>query len=508
MSKVEEMAAKALERDPEIQLIEYERKWITIGEMRALSDSVNGLIDASGAGQLAPIAFVPRNRPETLSTMVGLASRGRYVRMIHPYQSDTGIARDVVRLKPAVLVALKEDFTEEVVHTLRECGVAAIALNDMQAQSVEGSESSTGEYAPEPEAPQFDLLTSGTTGPPKQFPVTYDFIAEEMVGHSTLTLDDVPDPLTLAPAHLYWPFGNFSGLYSTLTPMLQGMRGVLADRFRVEQFHDYLVRFRPDWVGLPPAGVQMILDAEIPVEDFEPVKFARVGSAPLPVVSHRAFEDRYGIPILQAYGATEFGGPVTNMPLDVYPKWGRKKLGSVGLPYKGARLRAVDPDTGEELPPGTEGLLEVIAPRMGPDWIRTTDRGIVDEDGFVWHRGRSDGAIIRGGFKLLPETIEEALVLHESVAAAMATGIPNRRLGQVPAVGVLLKPGARQPTTDELEDHLRKHVEATHIPVAWQFMDALPYNAMMKPDRLRLAKLLEAGVEDAGETCENVDRSR
>lgn len=496
MRTVQEMAAAALDRDPAIELIGYEGKWATIGQMRDLAQSVNALVDASGAEALAPIAFVPRNCPEVLTTIVGLAARGRYVRMIHPYQSPAGIARDINRLRPAVLVALARDFGEEVLAVLKERGVAGIALDDgMTASAVDGCESFTGQCAPFPDVPQFDLLTSGTTGPPKQFPISYDFIAKEMVGHSTLSLGEGPDPLTLAPAHLYWPFGNFSGLYSTLTPMLQGMRGVLADRFRVEQFHDYLLRFRPDWVGLPPAGVQMILDAGIPVEDFAPVAFARVGSAPLPVSSHREFEDRYGIPVLQAYGATEFGGPVTVMPLEVYPEWGRRKLGSVGLPYKGAQLRAVDPVSGEVLPSGREGLLEVIAPRMGNDWIRTSDLGIVDEDGFVWHRGRADGAIVRGGFKLLPEVIEEALDLHDAVAAAMVTGLPDRRLGEVPAAAILLKPGVSEPRIDEIEAHLRDHVEATHIPVTWRFVESLPYNGMMKPDRIALRKMFESTKE-------------
>lgn len=490
MTTVQQLVKRALDRDPDIELIEFEHSWYTIGEVRGLGEAVNALIDAAGLDARAPIAFVPRNRPVVLAAMLGLAARGRYVRMIHPYQSPAGIARDLERLKPAALVALADDFVAEVPALLAVRGIAGISLRDMTAAFAEGADRSTAQYDPPPAAPQFDLLTSGTTGPPKQFPITYDFIAREMVEGSTMSLDpDGPDPLTMAPAHLYWPFGNFSGLYSTLTPMLLGMRGVLADRFRVEQFHDYLLRFKPEMIGLPPSGVQMILDADIPVADFAPVKFARVGSAPLPHASHAAFEDRYGIPILQAYGATEFGGPVTNMPLDVYLEWGRKKLGSVGLPYRGAQIRAIDAETGEVLPAGSEGLLEVIAPRMGPDWIRTSDIGVIDADGFVWHRGRADGAIMRGGFKLLPEVIEQALVKHPAVAAAMATGIPDRRLGQVPAVGIRLRPGAQRPSIESLEKHLRGLIEATHIPVEWRFLETLPYNAMMKPDRGSLREI-------------------
>jgi acyl-coenzyme A synthetase/AMP-(fatty) acid ligase len=496
MSVVQEMAARALARDPATPLIEHEHRWITVGEVAATAAAVNALIDASGADARAPVALIPRNRPGMLAALMGLVLRERHIRMIHPYQSPEGLARDVERLKPAVVVATAPDFEPLLVGALQARGVAGVALDGMAAQVAPGCERSLAECDPPPPEPQIDLLTSGTTGRPKQFPLTYEFIGREMVINSPIAVPDGVDPLSLAPWHLFWPFGNFSGLYSTLTPMLHGMRGVLADRFSVEACRDFIRRFQPERIGIPPAGVQMLLDAGIPREELACLKFVSVGSAPLPLASHRAFHERYGIPILEAYGATEFGGPVTMMTPDLYAEWGVKKLGSVGRSYRGAQLRAVDPETGEVLPAGTEGLLEVIAPRMGEHWIRTSDLGVVDEDGFVWHRGRADGAIMRGGFKLLPETIEEALVKHEAVAAAMATGIPDRRLGQVPAVGMRLKPGARRPSLEELEQHLRRHVEATHIPVAWRFVESLPYTAMMKPDRLALRALFETAAVD------------
>lgn len=496
MATVRELIEKALGRDPAAPLIEFEGQWITIGEVKGVGDAVNALIDDCGCDPRAPVALIPRNRPSALAAMLGLAARERHIRMIHPYQSPAGLARDIARLRPAVLVALAQDFTPEVVAELREAGIAGVMLDGLEVRPTPGCERSTAEHDPPAAEPLFDLLTSGTTGPPKQFPITYEFIAREMVGHNNMAFDvDAPDPLDLPPAHLYWPFGNFSGLYATITPMLMGLRGVLADRFTVDQFHDYLVRFRPEVIGLPPSGVQMILDADIPDADFASVKVARVGSAPLPLASHCAFEDRYGIPILQAYGATEFGGPVTAMPLEIYSEWGRKKLGSVGLPYRDCKIRVVDPESGEHLPAGAEGLLEVLAPRMGPDWMRTSDLGMIDEDGFLWHRGRADGAIVRGGFKLLPEAIEEALVKHDAIGAAMVVGAPDRRLGQVPAVGMVLKRGARRPEIAALQTHLRDLVEATHIPVYWRFFDALPYNGMMKPDRKVLRQCFDADPE-------------
>jgi acyl-coenzyme A synthetase/AMP-(fatty) acid ligase len=183
------------------------------------------------------------------------------------------------------------------------------------------------------------------------------------------------------------------------------------------------------------------------------------------------------------------------MTPELYPEWGKRKLGSVGRPLPGAQLRVTDPETGAVLPAGKEGILEVISPRIGPDWIRTSDVALLDEDGFLFHRGRADGAIIRGGFKLLPETIERALLLHPAVSAAAVVGVPDTRLGEVPAAAIQLKPGFAPPAPTELEAHVRAHVLATHVPVKWRFVEDLPRNRSMKTDRPAVQRLFE---EDAG----------
>jgi acyl-coenzyme A synthetase/AMP-(fatty) acid ligase len=237
----------------------------------------------------------------------------------------------------------------------------------------------------------------------------------------------------------------------------------------------------------------MLLDRNLPKEALANVKLLMAGAAPLDPTVQRAFEDRYDIPILSSYGATEFGGPVAAMMPQHREEFGKAKIGSVGRVYAGASLRVIDAETGSELPPGKDGLLEVIAPRIGPDWIRTTDIGMLDEDGFLYLRGRADGAIIRGGFKLLPETIERALCLHLAVSGAIVVGLPDDRLGQIPAAVVATKAGATVPDIAELELHLREHVYATHIPARWAFVDNLPLNTSAKPD---LAKSRELFTQD------------
>jgi acyl-coenzyme A synthetase/AMP-(fatty) acid ligase len=235
----------------------------------------------------------------------------------------------------------------------------------------------------------------------------------------------------------------------------------------------------------------MVMDADVPREDLSSLAFIIAGAAPLDPSVQKAFEARYGVALLPLYGATEFGGPVAFMTPQLHAEWIGTKLGSVGRPYAGAKLRVIDAATGEELPAGQVGILEIMSPRLGDYWVRTSDMALIDADGFLFINGRADGAINRGGFKVLPDSIERALKLHPAISAAGVTAIADRRLGQVPAVAIQFKPGLPSPSISELKAHLREHVVATHIPVEWKVVESLPYTPAMKIDRVSLRRMFE-----------------
>jgi len=499
MTSLEKLCARALARPPTQPAIEFQREWHNWGDMRHVAERLAALLNAGGTEPATPIGFVPRNRPSSIAALLGLIAQGRTIRMLYAFQSGAALARDVERLNPAVLVAATEDYSEELVSVLRAQGAAAISLKEMDAVALPGLERSRRESSPRAAAPpQIELLTSGTTGPPKRFAVTFDLIAKHFIGASLTQSSpgfahDGP-AAELPPFLLFMPLGNISGVYSTLPVMLKGQRAVLLERFGVAAWHEHVLRYRPQVSGLPPAGVQMVLDADIPPADLNCIRSIGTGAAPLDPTAQRAFEERYGIPILLSYGATEFAGPVTAMTEDLHARWGKQKFGSVGRAIAGAQLRVIDADSGAVLPPGKEGILEVISPRIGPQWIRTSDIGLIDEDGFLFHRGRADGAIMRGGFKLLPETIERALLLHDAISAAAVLGLKDQRLGQVPAAAIQLKPGVNRPAVAELEAHLRQHVYATHIPAAWRIVEELPRTPSLKVDRPALRRLFEGNA--------------
>jgi long-chain acyl-CoA synthetase len=226
--------------------------------------------------------------------------------------------------------------------------------------------------------------------------------------------------------------------------------------------------------------VRMVLDAGVPKEDLAGIEYISSGAAWLDPNVQAEFQRRYDIPILLSYGATEFGGVVAAMTLELYRQFGPGKIGSVGRPWAKTQLRVVDPGTGRPLPTGDTGTLEILSPHCGPEWVRTTDLASVDADGFVYHRGRADGAIMRGGYKILPEAVAEKIALHPSVAAAAVVGLPDDRLGEIPVAAIELRPGQARPTEAELEAHARRHLYSTHVPAAFLIVDSLPRTPSLK----------------------------
>ncbi len=485
MATIEELARAALQREPTLPALEFNGAWIHWGEISRIAAGVRSVVQ-SNSGK---IALVTRNRPSGLAALLGLLADGHAIRMVYPFQSAASLAADLERIGPSTVVADQDDLAPEVLQALDNLDATVVALDGADARLLRSGDVADSQLLHT--APGIEILTSGTTGPPKPFALSYQQVIDHILGESVSPAKQVGDPAELPPALLMFPVGNISGLYSTLPPLLTGQRAVLLEKFTVADWHDYVLRFRPIMSGMPPAGIQMVLDANIPSGDLSSLQVLGTGAAPLDPNVKRAFEDRYGIPILLSYGATEFAGPVTRMTPELLQKWGDEKFDSVGRALPGVQIRVLDPDTEKEQPAGREGILEVVSPRIGPDWIRTSDLAVIDADGFLFHRGRADGAIMRGGFKLMPSVIEQALQTHPAVAHACVVGIAHHRLGEVPVAAIEVAAGQTAPAADTLENHLRGQLPSTHIPSDWRLLPTLPRTPSMKVDLPAVRKLFE-----------------
>ncbi|MFA7588638.1 MAG: fatty acid--CoA ligase family protein, partial [Novosphingobium sp.] len=299
------------------------------------------------------------------------------------------------------------------------------------------------------------------------------------------------------PTILTWPYGGIGGMCELIASTFMERYMALLERFNVSEWADAVERLKPTTVTGVPTVARMILDAKVPREKISSVKYFTGGSAPMTAELQEEFESTYGIQVIWAYGATEFCGTVISWTPALYEEFRKSKAGAMGKALPGIELRVTDVSTGEVLPAGQQGYLEALVPQVSDDWIHTTDLVVIDEDGFVFHHGRGDGAIVRGGHKVIPEKVIECLRAHPAVLDAAVVGLPDQRLGAVPAAMVELKADAGDVGEDALKEHVRAHLTSPQVPVKVLIVPAIPRTTSLKADLTAVRKLLDEAAQTA-----------
>ena len=151
------------------------------------------------------------------------------------------------------------------------------------------------------------------------------------------------------------PLVHLGGLFRILQCVNDGRSFCLLERFRVDEWADAVRRHRPRTVSLVPAALRMVLEADLDPADLASVRSVISGTAPLDPDDADAFRERYGVPVLISYAATEFGGGVAGWNLADHEQFWAAKRGSVGRAHPGCELRVVDPETGDAARPGRGG---------------------------------------------------------------------------------------------------------------------------------------------------------
>lgn len=455
--------------------IEFERTWYTGNDIAVLISAIEDTLRRGGVLPGEPVALVVRNRIAHAAAVLGFIATQRPVSMIYSYQSETAIAADIRDVRPAALLADPVDLGVRVLDAVREVGGVAVELNPQGPVPRSGPRTSPGPSEHSPSGFGISMLTSGTTGPPKRISIPTAVLAHTV---SSMTLGQSrssDDPPTLA----FWPFGSV-GVCQLLAGAFAGQRIVLLEKFSVDEWVRSVKEYRIQWTGVAPAVVRMLLAADVPKADLASLSYLPGGGGPLEPGLQHQFERTYGIPLLWGYGATEFAGTVCSWTPELRERFGDSKPGTVGRSLPGVQVRILDPDTGRPVTSGRRGYLAARVDALGPDWITTTDIASVDDDGFVTIHGRGDGAINRGGFKVLPERVRDVLLTHPAVADAAVVAAPHPRLGEVPFAAVERHSALPAPGERELKDLVRESLPAQYVPVAVAILDKLPRNAAMK----------------------------
>ncbi|MEU6201106.1 class I adenylate-forming enzyme family protein [Streptomyces sp. NPDC047061] len=448
------------------------------------------------------VGLVLRNRPGQMAALIATIATGRQVVTLSPHVGDTGLGDDIRALRPDVVIADDEDWSRDSVRAAAE-DTRALAL---VVSTESGLRRHPVSWTPEPAGLPVDdvavvMMTSGTTGKPKRVSLSYPQLTAAFEAAGTV-LDDSAGPRLRRGYVILWSsLAHISGLYFAIAHAVDGRSVALLERFQVEEWAGLVRRHRPRQLRLPPTAIRMVLRAELPADTFSSVRAIGSGTAPLPPELAEEFEARYGVPILPTYGATEFAGAIAGWSLADHRQWAAAKRGSVGRAHPGIELRVVDHAAEEEVQaPGGIGLLEVRGPQLSTangDWLRTNDLASVDEDGFLFIHGRADDAINRGGFKIPPSVIEDALHLHPAVSDATAVALADERLGEVPVAAVTL---CGQASESELLDHLAARLTRYQMPVELLILEQLPRTPSLKVDRPRLRELFGAISTPPGQT--------
>jgi long-chain acyl-CoA synthetase len=296
------------------------------------------------------------------------------------------------------------------------------------------------------------------------------------------------------------PLYHINGqIVTTVAPLVHGGSVVMPHRFSASSYWETVVQHGCTWINVVPTIIAYLLNAPDPRAqglDISHIKFCRSASAPLAPELHRAFEEKFGISIIETFGMTETNAPCFTNPYDR----SKRKIGSPGQPF-GNEGKVVDPATGRDLPAGAIGELmvrgdnvmkgyykdpETTATTLQPDgWLHSGDLGYMDGDGFVFVTGRIKELIIKGGENIAPREIDEALLKHPAILEAAAVGIPDAQYGQEIMACVVLKPGERC-TPEELYEFTRTELGKFKTPKLIKLVESLPKGPSGKVQRLRL----------------------
>jgi long-chain acyl-CoA synthetase len=353
--------------------------------------------------------------------------------------------------------------------------------------------------------------TGGTTGVPKGAMLTHrNLVANFTQMRSWLT--DLKEGqerfLSVAPFfHVYGLTVSLNTAIGVASTVICVVMGLWETRLVAEM----IARHRPTiFPGVPAMYMAINQLKDVQQYDLKSIKVCVSGSAPMPVEVQNKFEQLTGAKVVEGYGLSE-ASPGTH----VNPVYGRRKVGSIGLPLPDTDVRIVDTETGErEMPIGEVGELVIRGPQvmqgywnnpaetaaaLRDGWLYTGDIARVDEDGYFFIADRKKDMVIVAGFKVFPREIEEVLLEHPKVKEAAVTGVTHKVRGEILVAQVVLKDGAADDPKQvrrELLDYSRQRLAPYKVPRRLEFTSALPKTALGKVLRREIREAVAARADD------------
>jgi acyl-CoA synthetase (AMP-forming)/AMP-acid ligase II len=341
------------------------------------------------------------------------------------------------------------------------------------------------------------LHTSGTTSRPKQVPLSHRNLVAS-AGHIRAMLALQPRDRCVN----IMPLFHIHGLIGALLSSLSAQASIFCTPgFNALKFFAWLDEAEATWYTAVPTMHQAILsraERNREVIGRRKLRFIRSSSSSLPPPVMAELETTFGCPVLESYGMTEASHQMASNPLP--PR--ARKPGTVGV-AAGPEIAILDGE-GNEVAQGQDGEICIRGPNVTigyvansaanasgfiKGWFRTGDQGRFDEEGYLSITGRLKEMINRGGEKIAPREVDEALLAHPAVAQAMAFALPHSKLGEEVVAAVVLREG-QTAEEKELREFVSRRLADFKVPKRVLLLAEIPKGATGKPQRIGMAQRL------------------
>jgi long-chain acyl-CoA synthetase len=258
-------------------------------------------------------------------------------------------------------------------------------------------------------------------------------------------------------------------------------------------------RTRPTlFPGVPTLYVNLLAHPDLKNYKLDSIRACISGAAPLPVEVQQQWEQVTGGKLVEGYGLSE-----TSPSSHANPVYGKRKIGTIGLPLPDTDCKLVDvDDPSKEISPPGPGELVIKGPQvmqgywnrpeethdvLRDGWLYTGDIAEVDDEGYFKIVDRKKDMIIVGGFNVYPRDVEEVLYQHPKILEAAVVGLRSAKSGEMVKAYIVLKRG-QTATEDEMEAFCRERLTAYKVPKAFEFRDDLPKTMVGKVLRRALVE--------------------
>ena len=255
--------------------------------------------------------------------------------------------------------------------------------------------------------------------------------------------------------------------YGTFCPLILGVGiGSISGKFNEEILLQALEEFEINNFHAAPTVFKRLISSGL-IDRFN-LKINKLSFAgePMDLDTFNYLKEKFGVSPCSLYGTTEVGCIIVNY--GGFPDW-EVKPGSMGKPLLGLDIRVVDKDD-HSVSPGQIG--EIVMNRRG-NLFRVNDSAVVDEDGYYWHKGRSDDVIISAGWTISPTEVEDTLLKHKDIEEAAVIGVPDKDRGQI--VKAFIKVRHQRPGLEQdIKDYVKERLSGHEYPRIIELVDDLP----------------------------------